>query len=144
MTPKTGDPCSRRQCSGTLAVYCSRLISGGRFRQRFFRCGRCGSTADACSVERVEPSTDPSTAGCTTGVPAGRMDHMDTTDPRYYWQDDWLTAFELGKWFDLPDTDTALGMVEDGLLPQPRVFQPLRWHADDLRMWTLHQEKTAC
>jgi hypothetical protein len=59
---------------------------------------------------------------------------MDTTDPRYYWNEPWLTAFELGKWF-ATDTDTALGMVEDGLLPPPRVTTPLRWHQDDLLAW---------
>lgn len=56
---------------------------------------------------------------------------METTDPTNYWDEPWLTAFELGKWFNV-DTDSVLGLVEDGWLPQPRVFRPLRWHQDDL------------
>lgn len=66
---------------------------------------------------------------------------MNTSDPEYYWQPEWLTAFELAKWFDLSTTDDALGMVEDGLLPQARVFQPLRWHQDDVIAWQTRTSK---
>lgn len=139
--PSSGDPCSRLTCGGSLRCYSTRLVAGGRWRQRYFRCNRCGVTAPACQVVEVRSTdlVDRSNAVCPESMCADNNLPMSTQRDYHDWE--YFTAFETARWLGVDIAD-VLARWEDGELCEPASLKPLRWLEPDLAQWVRETNPT--